>query len=272
MNFALWNKKIHLIIGIGIIAIVSSGATFAADAYGKSDNVNDYLKSSDANASPGDLAFYQAKAIEECGIFIARPHFEEEQEGYLKKTNDINASYKIASLKRIAGRCADFSANTPLKAYDEKNLILSSSKKNNVKAEAILLRDSIFTAHDQTPSNIILKVSSIINTKDPEATLAISEIFGPMGPFKRTPDGIVGSIKSVYAWQIVACKEGLECGPESPIVATTCISMNICGGGDYQGNIQMYLSEEDNKKLIATVSHIESLIAAGNASKILINK
>lgn len=251
---------------VGLLLAASSCS--AQDTFGQANDLSSYLASPQASASPGDQEANQALALQECGILLARPNYAQEQATFFHSMNDKNASYKDVAAKRMNERCAAFAKQTGYKTHDISRLFLESSKKGSVKGNAYELASTLRSGSTNHQS-AVAGVSTILATKDPVATAILAQSFEQGGPFSETQGGEVASRVSGFAWALVACDEGLECGPKSRLVYSACMEQNICGPGDYEANLERSISDEDFKKAVAASKSIEAAIANGTIQKLI---
>lgn len=80
----------------------------------------------------------------------------------------------------------------------------------------------------------------VIHSGDPEAIFSLGDLLalapdsGDFAEFKRATTGPYAN----YAWGIVACRLGADCGSGSYRLDSLCINTGICGAGDFEDAIR----------------------------------
>ena len=110
-----------------------------------------------------------------------------------------------------------------------------AAKAGNLAAEASLFADGqpLMT----TPEYRRGLVERVLDSRDPEAFMALSPAMGQRASGDRALEGLVaGDQFSELAWRLGACQLGMACGPDSVLMNNFCANGGICsqdGGQDF---------------------------------------
>jgi len=104
-------------------------------------------------------------------------------------------------------------------------------------------------------------VDRVQHSGDPEAYLAISDAMGTMASGHEKIFGSnSGSEISTFAWQLAACRRGLDCSPTGSLMSMYCLHGGICGNfSSFEDLVFRGLAPESDKTRInAMVNRITS--------------
>jgi hypothetical protein len=146
------------------------------------------------------------------------------------------ASAMNATAKRIADDCALIEGGSIIPLEAQKEWLKAAAASGDISAK-IKLRN-IYPA--ESKENISELINESIKNKDPEAIFELRELLSQpqesdLGEFEP----VSGDAISAYAWGIVACQMGAECGAESAIVDGYCL--NGACGSNYEQLVRNYL-------------------------------
>lgn len=237
-------------------------AVSVTEKYSSAKNINDYItKLSAASSPPGTLELVKAKAWDECGSLITNPNSAISQIAEIQSHGGKYAEFRIKALQQVQMRCKDFAFSTQIKRGDAEAMYKRSASDGNAEAIARNLVNGISTMPAEEAKQGML---DIISSNDPDALFILADAFGSQGPFEMTPGGEVGTSTSTYAWQLVACDQGMDCSASSSIVQQSCLYLGLCGPGDYRTNIQYSaVSPADYQQITQIENHIENAMSNG---------
>lgn len=129
--------------------------------------------------------------------------------------------------QRMQHRCAGFVSSDGLTAANIQSQRTTAAQGGNLAAEAALLsmgRPLVATAAYKRQL-----VERVLASRDPEAYLALS---GAMGINAQGDDAFRGYVAgdqfAQLAWQLAACRLGLDCGAGSNLMTSYCANGGIC--------------------------------------------
>lgn len=190
------------------------------------------LARSHANATSPESQWLVAKIVDYCGPYGSNPKgFVSNYELMLPMlaSDSKRAAYKAAH-ERVVKRCQGFdnaqrqntfSANASLAIKTE------AARAGSLSAEAALL--SLNNPIMQDSAYIGDLVRRVAASRDPEAYLAISEAMGLGAAGNEAMFGKhSGSNAAMYAWQLAACRLGLDCSQSGALMTRYCSAGGIC--------------------------------------------
>jgi len=86
-------------------------------------------------------------------------------------------------------------------------------------------------------------VDQVVASGDPAAMFVLGDAVSATKSNQglgRYTDVAQGSVAG-YAWYIAACRQGLDCGPQSRIMYGTCLAMGTCASTDYETFVRQHL-------------------------------
>lgn len=144
---------------------------------------------------------------------------------------------QAASMLRTARARADMcsmvdgGAIVPTEAI--KSWLESAAAKGDLAAQSI-----VYTISGKKPdaATYTQLMEKIVASRDPAAVFQLGELVGNPGDVNATGKfaDISSDPISAYAWQIVGCRMGYDCGASSPQMDTMCLVMNRCAGETYE--------------------------------------
>lgn len=133
----------------------------------------------------------------------------------------------LAARARLATRCAGFTPQDGLSAQQVLAQRIQAARSGSLAAEAALL-----SAGQPLDSSTAYKhslVERVLASRDPEAYLALSPA---MGARTRGDDAyrdyVAGDQYAELAWQIAACRLGLDCDASGTLMTSYCANGGIC--------------------------------------------
>ncbi len=175
------------------------------------------------NASKGDpkAQFELSKIYDRCfPVSVSSRKFLSDIKAMSAQAGNAGGAMN-ATAKRIADECAlvDGGAIIPLEA--QKEWLKAAAASGEVAAK-IKLHNMYPTEYKENTSELI---GESIKSKDPEAIFELRELLSQpheydLGEFEP----VSGDDISAYAWGIVACQMGAECGSESAVIDGYCLN------------------------------------------------
>lgn len=180
-----------------------------------------------ARAGDADAWWMLSRVHDYCAGFASNPA------GYARDTRAIaaldvsSAATMAAARERVSARCARFVPEDGLSSRSVREARLQAAKGGSLAAEAALLADG--EPLSEAPgyrSELVARVSA---SGDPQAFLALSRAMGLTASGAESELGDVsGTWLSEVAWQIAACRLGLDCRPQGNLMTAYCAHGGIC--------------------------------------------
>jgi hypothetical protein len=154
---------------------------------------------------------------------------------------------RLALFDQMSSRCEGLESLTTSKA-DLDKLLADAAKDGDPKAQARLAAPAMTNGPNGSKMTITddqyRALQAAIASRDPEAITiagtALSNTFDDavfrIGP---TQDEL-SNRASMEAWRLVACEYGMECGPDSPSLATACVYAGHCAANTVQDQVFYY--------------------------------
>ncbi|MGX5729027.1 hypothetical protein ACWKWK_00685 [Pseudoxanthomonas beigongshangi] len=180
-----------------------------------------------ARAGDADAWWMLSRVHDYCAGFASNPA------GYARDTRAIaaldvsSAASMAAARERVSARCARFMPEDGLSSRSVHQARLQAAKGGSLAAEAALLADG--EPLSEAPGYRGELVARVSASGDPQAFLALSRAMGLTASGVETELGDVsGTWLSEVAWQIAACRLGLDCRPQGNLMTTYCAHGGIC--------------------------------------------
>lgn len=212
---------------------------------------------------------FQARAWNVCGRMQLDPSFVDME---LKATDaDARTHYRRAALESLRQACK----NLPMKgmppdgddARMSEQWMAEAAKAGNVQASAHELAREL---HALSPDEAQQAVLAAIQSGDPAAIYEIARTLGPRTSFAATPGGEVGASLSSYAWQLVACDQGMDCSANSWMAENACVNLGACGPGDFRDNLRYTnLPPARYTEVLQIENRINQAIANGTTAQLI---
>ncbi|MCC4632216.1 MULTISPECIES: hypothetical protein [Xanthomonas] len=132
-----------------------------------------------------------------------------------------------AARDRVAQRCVGFAPGDGLGPRLVAQQRLSAARGGSLAAEAALL--ALGEPLQATPTYKRALVRRVLASRDPEAYLALAPAMGARAIGDDSLQGYVaGDQFAELAWQVAACRLGLDCSADSTLVTSYCANAGIC--------------------------------------------
>lgn len=180
-----------------------------------------------ARAGDADAWWMLSRVHDYCAGYASNPA------GYARDTRAIaaldvgNAATMAAARERVSARCARFMPEDGLSSDSVREARQHAAEAGSLAAEAALLADG--EPVSEAPGyrgDLVARVSA---SGDPQAFLALSRAMGLAASGAESEFGEVsGTWLSEVAWQIAACRLGLDCRPQGNLMTAYCAHGGIC--------------------------------------------
>lgn len=180
-----------------------------------------------ARAGDADAWWMLSRVHDYCGGFASNPA------GYARDTRVIaaldvaSAASMAAARERVSARCARFMPEDGLSSDSVRAARRRAAEAGSLAAEAAMLADGEPLSEAQGyRGDLVARVSA---SGDPQAFLALSRAMGLTASGAEAELGDVsGTWLSEVAWQIAACRLGLDCRPQGNLMTAYCAHGGVC--------------------------------------------
>lgn len=184
-----------------------------------------------ARAAGGDVKAAQqlAALYDQCASFASSPS------EYVSTTAAIAPLIPEAEKRRVyeihrnytAQACRGFAeSGTQLSVRDVITSKKAAAQMGSLAAEAELYVAGMLKT--EQPDYEALLLERVLASRDPEALFALSNAMG-VGANAKFGDRFAGTSSHTYAWQLAACRSGMDCGPRSRLITGYCANGGVCG-------------------------------------------
>jgi hypothetical protein len=206
------------------------------------------------NAATPEAKYYAAKAIQEC-IEQRRNPVEALRRDFEQKVAPTDTTYNLrsAALDRISeDRCAGFSS-TFLNEANYRQMVAQAAEQGDIRARIAQLQAGLpqrlaageSGGRSATLTNeelLLLRDAALSEDPDVYRRLANWWLLWQRtdgvraGPNQETVNGAAWSA----AWSLLACENGLDCGPGNRYLNMQCASQGFCGASDLTAYLQQF--------------------------------
>ena len=242
-------------------------ATSAAQEFRNARDLKAYVDALLARRTQltADERFHLAKALESC---LFANSVSEDLASYGAKQrrqflsgipqSDPNAAARIAAYDSgdDVSRCLRFQG-VKISPREIDEMYLSSAQMGDARAQAKIIASDITKqlqshARDENApppklsSEDVAHIVSILETRDPEASLTIGSLLAqaPLNQQIRIgPNGEIPETSAfIGAWNLVACDLGLECTAQHREMQQACAFAGYCGAGHFEEHYQTFMA------------------------------
>lgn len=173
-----------------------------------------------------------SRAIDECAGYAADPAAFARDSAVLAGM-DLPASRGMqAARERVDTRCRRFGPRDGLSLARVQQLRWQAARAGGLAAEAELLaRGQPLSDEPGYSDDLLERVGRAGDAQAFGALSAAGEVPGWLSMLGHD----VAPQYAPLVWQIVACRMGAECGPQSPVVTSYCVNGGICSRRPEQG-------------------------------------
>ncbi|MGE8215180.1 hypothetical protein D3C87_197950 [compost metagenome] len=190
------------------------------------------LQASQGNA---EASWMVSRVYDYCAIYAMDPGGYQLDNALLGGMGMTASPTMVQARERVARRCGGFVSSDGLGRQLILAQRLQAAKAGNLAAEASLFAEG--EPLQTTPAYRRGLVERVMDSRDPEAYMALSTGMGQRASGDRALDGLVaGDQFSELAWRLAACELGMACGPDSVLMNNFCANGGICsqdGGQDF---------------------------------------
>ncbi|MEL4890497.1 hypothetical protein PQU63_03625 [Xanthomonas protegens] len=162
-----------------------------------------------------------------------------------------------ATARRIADDCALVEGGSPIPLDATKEWLKASAASGNLAAKIRFqvryageagqsVADLVQAAIEKRDAEAMFELADLLSTQSPDADL---------GPFET----VAGDEASAYAWGIVACRMGADCGAGSAVIEGSCLN-GACASNYEQLVRNDLLPKGEGERLDRNIARINSLL------------
>lgn len=168
-----------------------------------------------------------SRVYDYCSAYAGDPAAYAADNRWMATQSDPGMAAMLAARMRVADRCAGFTAADGLNAQAVLLQRTRAAQAGSLAAEAALL--ALGRPLEDSPGYRRGLVERVLAARDPEAYLALSPAMGIAASGDDAYLGFVaGNQYAELAWQIAACRLGLDCGADSALMTAYCANAGIC--------------------------------------------
>lgn len=189
-----------------------------------------------ADAGNAEAGWIVSRIYDYCGVYAMDPQGFALDSAVLGGMDRGAGTRLQAARARVQASCRGFSARDGIGREAVLQQRKASAKAGNLAAEAALLSMGEPLSSEMDYRRGLAR--RVMDSQDPEAFLAIA---GAMGASAAGDDAyrgmIAGSQFTQLAWQVAACRLGMDCGPRSALMNAYCANAGICSrdpGQDFE--------------------------------------
>jgi hypothetical protein len=180
-----------------------------------------------ARAGDADAQWMLSRVYDYCAGFAANPTAFANDTRAIAALDVSTAPAMAAARERVSQRCARFLPSDGLNRDVIQETRLRAALAGSLPAEAALLADGSPLSEEQGyRAELVRRVQA---SNDPQAYYALSTAMGLAASGSEAELGAVsGTWLSEIAWQMAACRLGLDCGPRGNLMTSYCAHGGIC--------------------------------------------
>lgn len=199
------------------------------EEFERSDDLYGFLQTLLPAVAAGDheAAWLASRVYDYCAGFAVDPAGHARDTAVLDGFGLRSASTLAGSRDRIASRCRHFSPGDGLGRELVFLQRLEAAEAGSLAAEAALL--AMGEPLDDSQAYRRDLVDRVEESRDPEAYSALSPAMGIFASGDPAHAGqVAGTPISELAWQLAACRLGLDCSAESALMTAYCGNGGVC--------------------------------------------
>lgn len=192
------------------------------DLYRYAQQLQQQVRAGDAQAG-----WRLSRVYDYCAPYASSPAGYAADSAWIATHQTPGVAAMHAARDRVAQRCAGFAPSDGLGPRLVAQQRLSAARGGSLAAEAALL--ALGEPLQATPTYKRALVRRVLASRDPEAYLALAPAMGARASGDDSLDGYVaGDQFAELAWQVAACRLGLDCSADSTLVTSYCANAGIC--------------------------------------------
>lgn len=206
-----------------------SAATGVRARFEASSDLYAYVQSLEAAAhdNDADAIWMISRVYDYCSSFAMAPAAYDRDTRTIQEMAMRGSRAMVAARERISQRCARF---VPQDELTPRMIVLKrteAAQAGSLAAEAALMASG--QPVQETPEYKRDLVQRVQRSADPEAYSALSPGMGIAASGQTAlADQVAGTQFAELAWQLSACRLGLDCGPNSALMTSYCANGGIC--------------------------------------------
>ena len=189
-----------------------------------------------ARQRDADAIWMISRVYEYCSGFAMAPAAFDRDTRVIGEMGMRGSAAMVAARERVSERCARF---VPQDELTPRMIVLKrveAAEAGSVAAEASLMASG--EPVKDTPEYKRDLVERVQKSEDPEAYSALAPAMGIAASGKTEYTGVVaGTQFSELAWQLAACRMGMDCSSDSALMTSYCANGGICSsvpGQDFE--------------------------------------
>ncbi|MBO9746568.1 MULTISPECIES: hypothetical protein [Xanthomonas] len=192
------------------------------DLYRHAQQLQQQVRAGDAQAG-----WRLSRVYDYCAPYAASPSGYAADSAWIAAQHTPGVAAMHAARERLAQRCAGFAPADGLGPRMVAQQRLAAARAGSLAAEAALL--ALGEPLQASPGYKRALVQRVLASRDPEAYLALAPAMGARASGDDSLQGYVaGDQFAELAWQVAACRLGLDCSAGSTLVTSYCANAGIC--------------------------------------------
>ncbi|AVQ08963.1 TPA: hypothetical protein HH295_12035 [Xanthomonas vasicola pv. zeae] len=192
------------------------------DLYHYAQQLQQKMRAGDAQAG-----WRLSRVYDYCAPYAASPSGYAADSAWLAAQRTPGVVAMHAARERVAQRCAGFAPTDGLSSRVVAQQRQDAARAGSLAAEAAML--ALGEPLHAWPGYKRALVQRVLASRDPEAYLALAPAMGARASGDDSLQGYVaGDQFAELAWQVAACRLGLDCSADSTLVTSYCANAGIC--------------------------------------------
>jgi hypothetical protein len=180
-----------------------------------------------------EALWLMSKVADYCAGYSVDPAGYASDTRLLADMDLANAAALTAARERVGRRCGRFTVSDGLSRSMVRQLREQAAGAGSLAAEAALMSmGHPLQEGEGYASDLVARVRDSL---DPDAYNALSPASAGGGSLFALSDAPAPPQFNQLAWQIAACKLGLDCGPDGALMTNYCVNGGICSEDPAQG-------------------------------------
>jgi enoyl-CoA hydratase/carnithine racemase len=192
------------------------------DLYRYAQQLQQQVRAGDAQAG-----WRLSRVYDYCAPYAASPSGYAADSAWIAAQHTPGVVAMHAARERVAQRCAGFAPTDGLSPRVVAQQRQAAARAGSLAAEAAML--ALGEPLHASPGYKRTLVQRVLASRDPEAYLALAPAMGARASGDDSLQGYVaGDQFAELAWQVAACRLGLDCSADSTLVTSYCANAGIC--------------------------------------------
>lgn len=209
-------------VGTGLPLDRRAGLEADADLYRYAQQLAGHAAGGDADAD-----WMLSRVYDYCAGYAIDPAGYLADSQWIARQEASGMAAMLVARGRLATRCAGFAPQDGLSAQQMFARRVQAAQSGSLAAEAALLSEG--QPLDSSTAYKRSLVERVLASRDPEAYLALSPAMGARASGDDAyRDYVAGDQYAELAWQIAACRLGLDCEASGTLMTSYCANGGIC--------------------------------------------